>query len=538
MTTTQEKTTARCVFGEIRAEECNNKRMIGCLLLPLFACLCSSLDVLLVSAPFPGHASRLLAIGEELVLRGHNVTFSSLDNWVDLRHKSRERGMRYLSAGKQRVTQAEWNNIISKRASLQGFSSKNPLAIIEELRLLDKSRPLSGIDDIGQYFMKINLNQWDIIVTEHYLLHRIPCIAKSRNVSVVVISMTYFSNESPPWPFPVYQSGYSDNLSFKERGVIGLSTIGWRCLSAFSLHWILIQSPVTESLCKETFKYPVELGWEVPYVITTVLGLEYPRTISPLATYVGPVLSQKLLNQYSLPVDLTDWLSNKINKSVIYISMGSQLSLSHKMAQEIINGISDTDYYVIWSVGSINKDIILNIDSSRYYTSPWISQLTLLQHPSISMTILHGGSNGIHESLYFGIPIIVVPGMGDQFDWAVRVSDAGVGLQLLPHQVTSIALRDCIRRIDNDGYHKRAEKMSVLMKRGGGVKRAAELVEFYGTYGYDHLIPGPIKYNWNWIQYYNIDVYIVLLVGLVAMIMILKRCCSCCPSKKTKIKQN
>ena len=510
--------------------------MKGYLLLPLLACLIctvSSLDVLLVSAPFHGHASHLLAIGEELVLRGHNVTFSSLDNWVDLRYKSTERGMRYLSAGKQRVTQAEWNNILSKRASLQAYSSKNPLAIIEELRLLDKSRPLSGIDDIGQYFMKINLNQWDIIVTESYLTHRIPCIAKSRNVSIVVASMTYFSNESPPWPFPPHESAYSDNLGFKERGVI--------VMMLFINHFFALVNSFRTSFdkfsCKETFKYPVELGWEVPYVITTVLGLEYPRTISPLATYVGPVLSQKLLNQYSLPVDLTDWLSNKINKSVIYISMGSHLSLSDKMAQEIINGISDTDYYVIWSVGSINKDIILNIDSSRYYTSPWISQLTLLQHPSISMAILHGGSNGIHESLYFGIPIIVIPKMADQFDWAVRVSDAGVGLQLLPHQVTSIALRDCIRRIDNDGYHKRAEKMSVLMKRGGGVKRAAELVEFYGTYGYSHLIPGPIKYNWNWIQYYNIDVYIVLLVGLVAMMMILKRCCSCCPSKKTKIKQ-
>ena len=473
--------------------------MKGYLLLPLLAycmCLVSSLDVLLVSAPFPGHANRLLAIGEELVARGHNVTFSSLDNWVNLRHKSTERGMRYLSAGKQTVTQAEWNNIISKRASLQGFSSKNPLAIIEELRLLDQSRPLSGIDDIAKYFMNINIKQWDVIVTESYLTHRIPCIAKSRNVSVVIISLTYFSNESPPWPFPPYESAYTDDLGFKERGIIVIMFF----INRFSALVNSFRTSFDKFSCKKTFKYPVELGWEVPHIITTVLGLEYPRTISPLTTYVGPVLSQALLNQYSLPVDLNDWLRNKNNKSVIYISMGSQLSLSDKMAQEIINGIGDTDYYVIWSVGDINKDIILNIDSSRYYTSSWIPQLTLLQHSSISMAVLHGGSNGIHESLYFGIPIIVIPGMGDQFDWAVRVSDAGVGLQLLSHQVTSGGLRDSIRRIDNDGYHKRAEKMSVLMKRGGGVKRGAELVEFYGTYGYHHLIPGPIKYKWNWIM--------------------------------------
>ena len=62
------------------------------------------------------------------------------------------------------------------------------------------------------------------------------------------------------------------------------------------------------------------------------------------------------------------------------------------------------------------------------------------------MTIMHGGSNGIHESLYFGIPIIVIPVLGDQFDWAIRVSDAGVGVQLLPHQLTSSFLKQSIKK--------------------------------------------------------------------------------------------
>ena len=495
----------------------------------------SSLDVLLVTAPFAGHANRLLALGEELVSRGHNVTFSSLDNWVNLRGKAIERGMRFMSAGEHGVTENEWNEIISKRAALKGFSSRNLTAIIEEMRLLEYSRPLSGIERISDYLMNIDLKQWDIIITEEYLLHRVPCVAKSMKIPVLAVSIIYFSNESPPWPFPVYQSGFSHNLGFKERMVVGLSTVVWRCLSAFSLHWILIQSPVTKSLCKETFKYPVELGWEIPFIITTVLGLEYPRTISPLTTYVGPILSHKLLNQ-SLPNDLSNWLKNKNNKSVIYISMGSLLSPSDELIQEIINGISDTDYSVVWSIRNKN---IPNIDSSKYYTSSWIPQATLLQHQSISMTIMHGGSNGIHESLYFGIPIIVIPAYGDQFDWAIRVSDAGVGVQLLPHQLTSSFLKQSIKTIENGGYNEKAVKMSVLMKRAGGVRKAADLVELYGTYGYDHLIPAPVKYKWNWIQYYNIDICIALLICLLALVMGFKRCCrKCCRQQKAKLKQN
>ena len=495
----------------------------------------SSLDVLLVTAPFAGHANPALALGEELVRRGHNVTFFSLDNWVNLRGKAIERGMRFMSAGEHGVTENEWSGILSKRAALKGFSSKNPLAMIEELRLLDQSRPLSGTETIAKYCMSINLKEWDIIVTEDYLTHRVPCIAKSRNVSVVLLLMAYLTNESPPWPFPIHESAYSDNLSFKERGITCVLNL-LNFLSALFRAILSIKLSVAESLCKEMFKYPVELGWEIPFIITTVLGLEYPRTISPLTTYVGPILSHKLLNQ-SLPNDLSNWLKNKNNKSIIYISMGSLLSPSDELIQEIINGISDTDYSVVWSIRNKN---IPNIDSSKYYTSSWIPQATLLQHQSISMTIMHGGSNGIHESLYLGIPIIVIPVLGDQFDWAIRVSDAGVGVQLLPHQLTSSFLKQSIKTVENGGYREKAVKMSVLMKRAGGVRKAADLVELYGTYGYDHLIPAPVKYKWNWIQYYNIDICIVLLICLLALVMGFKRCCrKCCRlTKKTKDKQN
>ena len=179
----------------------------------------SSFDVLLVTAPFAGHANPALALGEELVSRGHNVTFSSLDNWVNLRGKAIERGMRFMSAGEHGVTEKEWNGILSKRAALKARFSKNLLAMIKESYLIQSSIPLSGVNRISEYLYGINLKQWDIIVTEEYLTNGVPCIAKSMNVSVVLLSMAYLTNESPPWPFPMHESAYSDNLSFKERGI-------------------------------------------------------------------------------------------------------------------------------------------------------------------------------------------------------------------------------------------------------------------------------------------------------------------------------
>ena len=102
-------------------------------------------------------------------------------------------------------------------------------------------------------------------------------------------------------------------------------------------------------------------------------------------------------------------------------------------------------------------------------------------------------------------------------NWAAH---SEVGVQLKPHQMTSQTIKKCIEIIESGGYHEKSQKMSQIMKRAGGVDKAADLVEFYVNVGYDHLIPGPVKYKWSWIQYYNIDVHVTLL----CIILIIMHC--------------
>ena len=51
-----------------------------------------------------------------------------------------------------------------------------------------------------------------------------------------------------------------------------------------------------------------------------------------------------------------------------------------------------------------------------------------------------------------------------------------------------------------------------MYKFAGGAKRAADLVEFYEDVGYEHLVPSFVKYKWSWVQYYNVDVWLVMVV--------------------------
>ena len=60
------------------------------------------------------------------------------------------------------------------------------------------------------------------------------------------------------------------------------------------------------------------------------------------------------------------------------------------------------------------------------------------------------------------------------------------------------------------------------------MSRAADLLEFYSEVGYEHLIPSYVKYNWSWVEYYNVDIYILMaLIVSVPSYLVYKLACRC-----------
>ena len=51
-------------------------------------------------------------------------------------------------------------------------------------------------------------------------------------------------------------------------------------------------------------------------------------------------------------------------------------------------------------------------------------------HPNTKLFITHGGMFGVQESIYHGVPLIVLPIFEDQFDNARRIEDKGLGAVL------------------------------------------------------------------------------------------------------------
>ena len=231
----------------------------------------------------------------------------------------------------------------------------------------------------------------------------------------------------------------------------------------------------------------------------------------------------------------------------MYISMGSTAELTPQLARGLLEGVmTGTSYSVVWALRESNRECLegLHLNTERVFLAGWVAQVAMLKHEAVAMAILHCGIGGVQEALINKVPVICLPYAWDQFATAIRLVSQGLGVRLLPDEVSEEKVKEAIHTIEEGGIRSRVEKISKVMKMGGGVDTAADLVEFYAAVGHDHGIPAFVRYQWSWVQYYNVDVWlvIVVLVGVVSWVCVrlCRCCCRCCihrccsPKTKTK----
>ena len=490
------------------------------------------LSVLIVTTPLAGHAYPLLALGEELVRRGHNVTFCTARNWIDFEKKATDRGMNFLSTGEFYFDEK------SMKDAMSGVSNDTTPIIF---KFQSKMNHLKLVIESTVKFIhrSVDLRQWDIIAVNIFLGQTIPCLAHEAGVPVVeVIQRALRPHLLPDWPFPTEFTLQTDDLTFLQR-------MGSFFAQNFVRVGFYLFDPVrlssTDPVCDAVFHTRNPECVEFPCFSLSPIGFEYPRTTLPLMHSVGSILTKPKTSDFSQ--DLSKWLSSKADKSVIYVSMGTMASQTVELARAIVNGLKPTGYSVVWSLKLQDRHVLneLDIDSSIFFISDWLPQFQLLQHKSIAMAILHGGAGGVVESLYNGVPIVVIPFFGDQVGSAARVQAAGAGVYLHLSGISAAAVRESVERIRNGEYRKEAAKMRKIFLHAGGVDKASDLMELYADIGYQHLVPAYAKYKWSWIQYYNVDVRLVLcllLGGVVYCVTKLCKCCCRCRSRNNKTKKD
>lgn len=121
------------------------------------------------------------------------------------------------------------------------------------------------------------------------------------------------------------------------------------------------------------------------------------------------------------------WLKMKPQKSVVYISFGSMVSLSAKQMEEIAWALKGGDFNFLWVVRESERskfpDRFMDPTAGKGLVVSWCNQLEMLAHPSIGCFVTHCGWNSTLEGLSLGVPMVGMPQWSDQMPDAKFIED-------------------------------------------------------------------------------------------------------------------
>lgn len=163
---------------------------------------------------------------------------------------------------------------------------------------------------------------------------------------------------------------------------------------------------------------------------------------------------------------------------VVYVSLGTLFNTDRTFYQACFEAFREQPFPVVIAIGSTVDASSLGVPPSNVTVAPWVAQLDILQRASVFVS--HGGMNSVSESLHHGVPLVIVPQMGEQEIVARQVEALGAGLLLLKEQLTAERLRSAVQRLrEDDGFRRRAAVVRQSFDEAGGAARGADAIIAY-----------------------------------------------------------
>lgn len=235
-----------------------------------------------------------------------------------------------------------------------------------------------------------------------------------------------------------------------------------------------------------------------------------------------------------LPKDIENFVQGSGDNGVVLFSLGSYVNNTNaKITRTIIEAFKGLKCRVMWKFHNVDNLTI----PSNVKVMEWLPLNDLLGHRKTKVFVYQGGNNAFYEALYHGVPIVVLPALGDQGQVASRVVNAGIGKTLDIREMTSEDLRNTIIDVLSD------KKIQSEMKRLSAIYRnkpmtplekATYWIEHVAKFGGKHYRP-PLL-DKSFVEASLIDVYgfltvIAVLSFLVCyklMTFILRLFVNCC----------
>lgn len=188
--------------------------------------------------------------------------------------------------------------------------------------------------------------------------------------------------------------------------------------------------------------------------------------------FVGPsfLASRDSGHQFSL--------ERLVSSPRLYISLGTLYNNQAQFYNTCFRAFGHSEWQVILSIGTKFDVSTLQAVPENFVVAAQVPQLEVL--PQTDIFLSHGGMNSTMESLYFCVPLIIIPHTREQKKTAQRVVDLGLGVALDETMVSADALREAVAQIALDPlYKERVRTMQQLVREAGGYQRATDALQAY-----------------------------------------------------------
>ncbi|KAG7497279.1 UDP-glucuronosyltransferase 2C1-like isoform X1 [Solea senegalensis] len=514
-----------------------------CFLLHKPTC-CSSSDILVV--PVDGsHWVNMKVILEELHSRGHNITvLRSARSWYIPSDSSIYTSIN-VSMLEDESDREAYNKILKDviecRKSLsfvRSFCQQHVLTTLLSKGHEILARVAGKILDDPVFMKKMQDAKFDLILTDPALT--LGVILGSYLKLPMVFNVRWINNgeghftiaPSPVSYVPVQGSELDDQMDFQERTKNMLLYL----YSVAEQHFIL--NPKYSDLLQRHFPPGTDLlslqrSADI-WLLRADFVFEFPRPTMPNVVYIGGFQGKKASH---LPADLEDFMQSSGEHGVVVMSLGTFVSaLPRDTTEAIAAAFAQLPQKVVWrfsgerpsSLG--NNTLLVN----------WLPQNDILGHPKTRIFVAHGGTNGMYEAIYNGVPVLGMPLLFDQFDNVHRLKVRGAARVVEAKSITKENFLEALKDVlETPSYRTNMQHLSQLHhdRPMTPMDTAIFWIEYViRNKGAAHLRAA--GFSLPWYSYFCLDValFLIALVGAFIWAAVFTCRLLCCRRFRRKIK--
>uniref|UniRef100_A0A3P8W2H5 UDP-glucuronosyltransferase n=1 Tax=Cynoglossus semilaevis TaxID=244447 RepID=A0A3P8W2H5_CYNSE len=519
--------------------------LVALIFLLLKPTCCSSSNILVV--PVDGsHWVNMKVILQELHSRGHNITvLRSSKSWY-----IPSTSTFYTAVNVSMLEDESDKNFYSKMLQ-DVFECRNLLTFIRTLRqqhlLMKKlargnkimARAAALMLDDPVFIKKMQDVHFDLMLTDPalnlgVLLGSYLKLPMVYNVRWINVGEGHFSIAPSPVSYvPVPGSELNDNMGFQDR----IKNMLHYLYNAVTLHFII--NPYYSDLLQRHFPPGTDLlslqQRADIWLIRTDFVFEFPRPTMPNVVYIGGFQAQRAKH---LPTELEDFMQSSGDHGVVVMSLGTFVhGLPRDTTEAIAAAFAELPQKVVWRFTGERPSSLGN----NTLLVDWMPQNDLLGHPKTRAFVAHGGTNGMYEAIYHGVPVLGLPLLFDQFDNVERLKVRGAARMLeagfLKKENFLEALKDVL---SNPSYRRNIQLLSQLHRNRpmSPMDTAIFWIEYViRNKGAAHL--QSVGSTLPWYIYYSLDVALVLMTIIVAFMWTAVFTCRliCCRRFSRKMKE-